>query len=66
MNKWEKELAALELKGERSVLNAMKGHYQTALERVYGKIDACPSETTFPVSGRGVTKRRSPSRSAES
>lgn len=54
MNKWEKELAALELKGERSVLNAMKGHYQTALERVYGKIDALSERDDLP----GIRQRR--------
>lgn len=54
MNKWEKELAALELKGERDVLRDMKGHYQTALERVYEKIDALSERDDLS----GIRQRR--------
>lgn len=40
MNKYEKELAALELKGEAAVLKEMQGHYEKALARVNEKIAA--------------------------
>lgn len=39
MNKWEKELAKLELQGEREVLEEMRRHYAEALSRVNARID---------------------------
>ncbi len=38
MNRYEKELAALELKGERRVLEEMRGNYKVALDRVNARI----------------------------
>ena len=38
MNKWEKELARLELKGEKRVLDEMRGSYKIALDRVNERI----------------------------
>lgn len=38
MNRWERELARLELQGEREVLEQMRQHYAVALDRVNAKI----------------------------
>lgn len=42
------------MKGERDVLRDMKGHYQTALERVYEKIDALSERDDLP----GIRQRK--------
>lgn len=54
MNKWERELAALELRGEREVLVKMRGHYEAALERVNAKIEALSERDDLP----GIRQRR--------
>lgn len=54
MNKWEKELAALELKGERKVLQEMREHYDVALRRVNIKIEALADRDDLP----GIRQRR--------
>lgn len=54
MNKAERELAALELQGEKAVLDEMRAHYQTALERVYAEIDALSERDDLP----GIRQRK--------
>ena len=38
MNKWERELARLELQGEREILERLRQHYAVALDRINAKI----------------------------
>ena len=54
MNKQEKELAKLELKGERDVLEQMREHYKVALERVNAEIAKLSDRSDLP----GIRQRR--------
>lgn len=54
MNRQERELARLELSGERAVLKEMQGHYETALERVNERIADLAKRDDLP----GVRQRR--------
>lgn len=54
MNKWEKELARLELQGEREVLEQMRRHYAVALSRVNAKIEELAYRDDLP----GIRQRR--------
>lgn len=54
VNRWERELARLELEGERAVLEEMRRHYEAALSRVNEKIEALAERDDLP----GIRQRR--------
>lgn len=54
MNKQERELAYLELRGEREILDTMREHYKVALKRVNAEIDRLSERTDLS----GIRQKR--------